>query len=84
MPESVWDYPRPPRLEDTPRHLRVVFNGVVIAETSRALRVWEIHHLSSYYFPPEDVRMEFLRTTTRHTLCEWKGRASYYSVAVEG
>ena len=78
----MWDYPRPPRLEDTPRHIRVVFNSVVIAETRRALRVLETSHPPSYYLPPEDVRMDYLRPTTRHTLCEWKGQAAYYSVVV--
>jgi uncharacterized protein (DUF427 family) len=42
--ESVWDYPRPPRLEPTDKHLRVIFNGVLIAETRRALRVLETSH----------------------------------------
>jgi len=36
--ESVWDYPRPPRVEDSTKHIRVIFNGVVIAETRRAKR----------------------------------------------
>ena len=34
--ESVWDYPRPPRLEDSTRRIRVVFNGIVIADSQRA------------------------------------------------
>jgi len=34
--ESVWDYPRPPRLEDSNKHIQVICNGVVIAETQRA------------------------------------------------
>lgn len=59
--ESVWDYPRPPRLEESTRHIQVIFNGVVIAETRRALRVLETSHPPVYYIPPEDVRMEYLR-----------------------
>jgi len=59
--ESVWDYPRPPRLEEATRHIQVIFNGVVIAETRRALRVLETSHPPVYYIPPEDVRMEYLR-----------------------
>lgn len=54
--ESVWDYPRPPRLEPTAKHLKVIFNGLTIAETRRALRLLETSHPPSYYFPPEDVR----------------------------
>jgi uncharacterized protein (DUF427 family) len=82
--ESVWDYPRPPRLEPTRRPIRVVFNGVVLAETGRALRVMETSHPPAYYFPPEDVQMAYLIRTNRTTQCEWKGRAVYYSVEVEG
>ncbi|MCS7289004.1 MAG: DUF427 domain-containing protein, partial [Roseiflexus sp.] len=56
--ESVWDYPRPPRVEPTSRRVRVVFGGVTIADTRRALRVLETSHPPTYYIPPEDVRME--------------------------
>lgn len=80
--ESVWDYPRPPRVEETSRRIRVVFNGVVIADTTRALRVLETSHPPVYYIPPEDIRMEHLRRTGRRTFCEFKGQASYYTVQV--
>ena len=53
--ESVWDYPRPPRVEPTTKRLRVVFGGVVVAETSRANRVLETSHPPVYYIPPEDI-----------------------------
>jgi uncharacterized protein (DUF427 family) len=42
--ESVWDYPRPPRLEESNKHIKVIFNGVVIAETHRAKRILETSH----------------------------------------
>ena len=80
--ESVWDYPRPPRVEETGRHLRVEFNAVTIAETERAHRVLETSHPPVYYIPPEDVRMEFLTEMAGSTMCEWKGRATYYRLAV--
>ena len=80
--ESVWDYPRPPRVEDSPRHIQLVLNGVVIADTSRARRVLETSHPPVYYFPPEDVRMEYLERTGEASWCEWKGRAGYYTVRV--
>lgn len=80
--ESVWDYPRPPRVEDSTRQIRVLFNGVVIAETHRAKRVLETSHPPVYYIPPEDVKMEYLTLTGRATWCEWKGRAAYYTVTV--
>lgn len=80
--ESVWDYPRPPRVEDSSRRVRVVFNGVTIADTTRARRVLETSHPPVYYIPPEDICMEFLRAEDRTTFCEFKGAARYYSVAV--
>lgn len=80
--ESVWDYPRPPRLEPSSRHIQVVFNGVVIADTRRAQRVLETSHPPVYYIPPEDVRMDYLSPVGRSTYCEFKGAASYYTVTV--
>jgi uncharacterized protein (DUF427 family) len=82
--ESVWDYPRPPRVEPTSKRVRVVFNGEVIAETSRALRVLETSHPPVYYIPPDDLRMKFLTRSARQTFCEFKGQASYYTVEVDG
>lgn len=80
--ESVWDYPRPPRLEDTTRHIEIVFGGVTIADTRRAKRVLETSHPPGYYLPPEDIRMEYLRPLPQRSMCEWKGQAAYYTVAV--
>ena len=80
--ESVWDYPRPPRVEETHRHLQIVFNGVVIAETHRAWRVLETSHPPVYYLPPEDVQRQYLTRTTDRSFCEWKGSAGYYTLNV--
>ncbi|MBI1296430.1 DUF427 domain-containing protein [bacterium] len=81
--ESVWDYPRPPRLEDVPQRIRVVFNGVTIADTTRAQRVLETSHPPTYYIPAEDVQMEYLQLSARgQSWCEWKGRAVYYDLEV--
>ncbi len=80
--ESVWDYPRPPKLELTNKHLKIVFNGEIIAETNRAFRVLETSHPPGYYFPPEDVRMEFLTEESGASFCEWKGSAGYYDLTV--
>jgi uncharacterized protein (DUF427 family) len=82
--ESVWDYPRPPRLEHCPKHLRVVFAGRTVAETIVALRVCETSGPPTYYFPPGDVLHGYLSLATATTLCEWKGTASHYDLAVEG
>jgi uncharacterized protein (DUF427 family) len=80
--ESVWDYPRPPRLEDTSKHIQVIFNGVTIADTRRAQRVLETSHPPSYYIPPEDIQMQYLIKSPRTTYCEWKGEGGYYTLVV--
>jgi len=80
--ESVWDYPRPPHLEKTSKHLKIIFNNTIIAETNRAFRVLETSHPPVYYFPPEDVQMKFLNEASNSSFCEWKGRAGYYSLQV--
>jgi uncharacterized protein (DUF427 family) len=80
--ESVWDYPRPPRLEPNTRHLRVELAGTLVAETVRGWRVCETSQPPAYYFPPDDVRVELLEGSLHRTFCEWKGQASYRSVRV--
>jgi uncharacterized protein (DUF427 family) len=80
--ESVWDYPRPPQLEDATKHIQIVFNGVVIADTHHAKRVLETSHPPVYYIPPEDLQTEYFTPTSRSTFCEWKGQAAYYTITV--
>jgi uncharacterized protein (DUF427 family) len=80
--ESVWDYPRPPRVEPTGRRLRVIFNGETIADTTSALRVLETSHPPAYYIPREDIKMQYLAQTPRQTFCEFKGHASYWTITV--
>lgn len=80
--ESVWDYPRPPRIEDTTKPIQIIFNGETIADTRRAKRALETSHPPNYYIPVEDVKMEYLTKSDRSTYCEWRGRASYYTLTV--
>ena len=81
--ESVWDYPRPPRLEPCTRRIRIEFAGVLVADTTRAYRVLETSHPPVYYLPPQDVRTENrVASPTRSSWCEWKGRAVYHSLVV--
>lgn len=80
--ESVWDYPRPPRLEQTPKRIQVFFNGVLIADSQRAWRVLETSHPPVYYIPPQDIQMAHLRPAAGRSWCEWKGQAAYYDVVV--
>ena len=78
--ESAWDYPRPPRLEDSVERIKVVVNGIVIAESHRAKRVLETSHPPVYYLPPEDVRRDMLVQNSKKSFCEWKGTARYYDI----
>ena len=78
--ESVWDYPRPPRVEPVPERIRVIVDGYPIADSTAALRVLETAGAPVYYVPAEDVRRDLLESTAHHTFCEWKGEASYWSI----
>ncbi len=80
--ESVWDYPRPPRVEPVNKRIRVIFNGVLIADTVKAFRVLETSHPPSYYIPPDDIKMDYLKQTPSRTVCEFKGGASYWTITV--
>jgi len=80
--ECVWDYPLPPKLEDSLKQIRVVFNGAVIAETRRAKRVLETGCPQVYFIPPEDVKMEYISATEHTTHCEFKGVALHCKVVV--
>ena len=80
--ESVWDYPRPPAVQDVAPRLCVVFAGETIADTLRGRRIVETAGAPVYYFPPADVRQDALRPTGRMSVCEWKGMAVYYDITV--
>src|SRR4029079_19235820 len=71
--ESVWDYPRPPRVEAVPERLRVIVDGEVLADTTHGYRVLETAGAPVYYVPPADVRLDRLARSERRTVCEWKG-----------
>ena len=58
---------------------RATWNGAVIAESDR----YELVE-GNVYFPPEAVRREYLRESDTHTVCGWKGVASYYTLVVDG
>ncbi|MEN9205441.1 MAG: DUF427 domain-containing protein [Thermostichales cyanobacterium SZTDM-1c_bins_54] len=59
--------------------VRAIWNGVVIAESDRCVVVE-----GNQYFPPEDVKQEYLQPSSTHTTCPWKGVASYYTLNVNG
>lgn len=80
--ESVWDYPRPPRLEKVSDRIRVFFNNEAIADSARAYRILETSHPPVYYIPPADIRAELLTPGRGNSFCEFKGSASYWSIRV--
>jgi uncharacterized protein (DUF427 family) len=80
--ESVWDFPRPPRLESVPWRIRVVHAGVTIVDAPSAYRVLETSQPPAYYVAPDHVDLERLRPVDHRTFCEWKGMASYADVVV--
>ena len=81
--ESVWDYPRPPRLESWPETVRVEFGGEVIASSDHSLRMLETSHPPVFYIPPKDVKLDYLVPSgSGSTFCEWKGMAKYYDIVV--
>ena len=85
MTESVWDYPRPPRVEPSSRRIRVVLGGETVVDTTRSHRVLETSHPPVYYVPLDAIAPGVLFASRgRTTLCEWKGIASYYDVRAGG
>jgi len=81
--ETVQSYPRPPALEPVPQRITIRPGGLVVAETTRALRVLETHHAPSYHLPSEDIRAT-LRTPQGSSFCQWKGVARYFDVIAGG
>ncbi|WP_105032493.1 DUF427 domain-containing protein [Arthrobacter ruber] len=78
--ESVWDYPRPPRVERTTMVIEVWFGGQVIVSTDSAVRVLETSHPPVYYLPLADFAPGVLVPVEGTTHCEFKGAASYFDV----
>ncbi len=82
--ESVWDYPRPPRLEPSNRRIRVVLAGETIVDTTTSHRILETSHPPVFYVAPDDVTSGVLRPDKRRTFCEFKGLAHYWNAFVGG
>lgn len=82
--ESVWDYPRPPRVEPVHARVTIALGGQVIADSTRALRVLETSHPPAYYLPPEDFVAGALVPGEGSSFCEFKGRAAYYDIVGGG
>ena len=82
--ESVWDYPRPPRVEPTSELVVVTLGGLVVLETRRALRVLETSHPPTYYLPLADAAPGAFRPAPGSSWCEFKGAATYLDVVGGG
>ncbi|TFD65348.1 DUF427 domain-containing protein [Cryobacterium ruanii] len=78
--ESVWDYPRPPRVEHTGEHITIELDGVTIADTKDVVRVLETSHPPVYYLPRSSFTPGVLQPAAGHSYCEYKGAAGYLSV----
>jgi uncharacterized protein (DUF427 family) len=78
--ESVWDYPRPPKLETTRKTLRIEAFGQIVAHTNRGFRILETSHPPTYYFPIDDVNLDLLvPVANKRSFCEFKGVATYWN-----
>jgi uncharacterized protein (DUF427 family) len=80
--ESVWDYPRPPRLERVGWRVRVVHAGATIVDAPEAIRILETSQPPAYYVSAEFVDLALLERSERRTFCEWKGVAHYADIVV--
>jgi uncharacterized protein (DUF427 family) len=84
--EQLFGHPRDPysRIDvlKTARHVRVLRDGVLLAETRRAKALFETGLPTRWYIPPEDVRTELLSPSSTRTRCAYKGSAAYWSVQV--
>ncbi|OBK33212.1 hypothetical protein A5658_14220 [Mycobacterium sp. 1245111.1] len=81
--ESVWDYPRPPRLEEFSGSITVELGSRVIASTTRAWRVLETSHPPTYYLPAAAFADGVLRRAGGASWCEWKGQATYFDLVTD-
>lgn len=80
--ESVWDYPRPPKIEATSKTIRIEHKGEQIALSNKAFRILETSHPPVYYIPQEDIEMKYLVLTEEVSFCEFKGKAHYYHLEI--
>jgi len=81
--ESVWDYPRPPVIENDEREVVVMFDEHQIAKTTHAKRVLETASPPTFYIPPEDVDTAYLTRSNNSSRCEWKGEATYWHLKTD-
>ncbi len=81
--ESVWDYPRPPKLVRDERLVKVCCEDQIIAKSSSTYRLLETASPPSFYIPPQDVNRKLLRLAAGASVCEWKGVAQYWELTAD-
>lgn len=82
--ESVWDYPRPPKVEQVSSHISVTHLGQQLVSTNASVRVLETSHPPTYYLPIIDFADGVLVPVEGQSYCEFKGAASYFDLVVAG
>lgn len=80
--ESVWDFPRPPIVQDVQERIQVIIGGITVADTMKGLRICETAGAPCYYIPPEDIRMDLLHANDNWSVCEWKGVATSFDIKI--
>ena len=78
--ESVWDYPRPPRVEPTTQRVVIALGGLTIVDSTDAVRVLETSHPPVYYLPRTAFAPGSLSEAEGTSFCEFKGIARYLAV----
>ncbi|WP_411375610.1 DUF427 domain-containing protein [Arthrobacter sp. MPF02] len=78
--ESVWDYPRPPRVEPASERILIFLGGELIVDTTDSLRVLEMSHPPVYYLPRSAFTPGALEPAAGSSFCEFKGSARYLTV----
>lgn len=82
--ESVWDYPRPPKIDHDSRNVIIKYGNVDIVKTTSAIRILETASPPTFYIPPVDINFNMLQSTNNSSRCEWKGEANYWDLIVYG
>ncbi|WP_232057627.1 DUF427 domain-containing protein [Agromyces terreus] len=78
--ESVWDYPRPPRVETVDAEVSITLDGQVVVQTYDVVRVLETSHPPVYYLPIAAFTAGSLLPAQGSSFCEFKGAARYYDL----
>ncbi len=82
--ESVWDYPRPPKLESFTGNIRILHEDVLLVDTNRAIKFMETSHPPNYYLPLTAFKLGLLKENRHKTFCEFKGIANYFDLLLHG